>query len=195
MLRMKLEDRIAEAIRIIIESVGESVLRPGLEKTPERVAGAFLELTSGYKVNPIDIVKDAAFENSSDGIILVKDIEFFSLCEHHLLPFFGICHIGYVPSGKILGFSKIPRIVDVFSKRFQVQERLTEEIADFIDDFLKPRGVAVFISAYHMCVAMRGISKAKATMTTTSFKGCFKERENQEAFLRMISRGLNVSYL
>ena len=166
-------DRMAEHYRALLDQIGENPDREGLAKTPIRAAKALAVLTSGLALNPADILRSALFTEPSDEMVLVRDIEVYSLCEHHLLPFFGKAHIAYIPDGKIVGLSKIPRVVDAFSRRLQVQERLTEQIRDCIQDTLGARGVAVVIEAQHLCMQMRGIEKQNAITTTSAFTGAF----------------------
>lgn len=171
-------EAIAPHIRALLELIGEDPDREGLQDTPIRVARMLAELTSGYRVNPEKLLNDALFTSNYDGVVLVRGMEFYSLCEHHLLPFFGTVHVAYVPNGKIIGLSKIPRIVDMFARRLQVQERLTEQIADFIERVIQPRGVAVAIDAAHLCAIMRGVRKEQARMVTQVVRGVFAEDTN-----------------
>jgi len=161
----------------VLELIGEDPKREGLLKTPERVAKAMQFLTQGYEVEATEILKSAMFSEDYSQMVLVKEIEFYSLCEHHLLPFFGKAHIAYIPDGQIVGLSKLPRIVDVFSRRLQVQERLTNEIRDCIQNTLKPKGVAVVMEARHLCMQMRGVEKQSSLTTTSAFSGAFLESE------------------
>ena len=180
---------IESAVREILLEIGEDPEREGLKGTPERIARMFKELTMGYRVSPAEIINGAIFDIKYDEMVVVKDIEFYSLCEHHLLPFFGTCHVAYIPNGKIIGLSKIPRIVEVFSRRLQVQERMTVDIANFLGDILKPEGVAVVAEAYHLCMAMRGIKKGSARMLTSAMQGVFKEDERTRIeFLSFIGK-------
>ena len=158
----------------IISLLGENIDREGLVKTPERASKAMKFLTSGYKTDPKQILESAMFKEEYKEMVIVKDIELYSLCEHHILPFFGKAHIAYIPNGHIVGLSKIPRVVDVFARRLQVQERMTEQILECINDTLKPQGVAVVIEASHMCMMMRGVQKQNSTTTTSGFRGSFK---------------------
>ena len=162
----KLIETLSENYKTIIENLGEDVNREGLQKTPERVAKAMQFLTHGYDLNPLEILKSALFTEDHQQMILVKDIEVYSMCEHHILPFFGKAHVAYIPNGQIVGLSKIPRIVDAFARRMQVQERLTDEIKNCIQEALNPLGVAVVIEAQHMCMQMRGIQKQNSYTTT-----------------------------
>lgn len=167
-------------------ALGENPDRDGLLKTPERVAKALQFLTQGYHQDPAEILKSALFEESYDEMILVKDIELYSMCEHHMLPFFGKAHVAYIPNGHIVGLSKIPRVVDVFARRLQVQERLTNEIRDIIQEVLQPQGVAVVIEAQHMCMAMRGVEKQHSKTTTSAVSGLFLEKPTRAEFMRLI---------
>ena len=161
----------------VLELIGEDPSREGLIKTPERVAKAMQFLTQGYEMNATEILQSAMFSEDYSQMVLVKEIEFYSLCEHHLLPFFGKAHIAYIPDGNIVGLSKLPRVVDTFSRRLQVQERLTNEIRDCIQDTLKPKGVAVVMEARHLCMQMRGVEKQSSLTTTSAFSGAFLESE------------------
>lgn len=175
----------------IIEELGEDVAREGLLKTPERASKAMLFLTQGYQQDAKKILESAMFKESYNEMVIVKDIELYSLCEHHMLPFFGKAHIAYIPNGHIVGLSKIPRVVDVFARRLQVQERLTEQILDCINDTLKPQGVAVVIEASHMCMMMRGVQKQNSVTTTSGFRGQFEKVETRNEFLKLISSKLS----
>lgn len=161
----------------VLELIGENPTREGLLKTPERVAKAMQFLTQGYAINATEILQSAMFSEDYSQMVLVKEIEFYSLCEHHLLPFFGKAHIAYIPDGNIVGLSKLPRVVDAFSRRLQVQERLTNEIRDSIQETLKPKGVAVVMEARHLCMQMRGVEKQSSITTTSAFSGAFLESE------------------
>ena len=172
----------------IIKSIGEDVKREGLVKTPERASKAMQFLTQGYDQDAKKILRSAMFKEEYGDMVIVKDIELYSLCEHHMLPFFGKVHIAYIPNGYIVGLSKLPRIVDVFARRLQVQERLTHEILEAIDTGLKPLGVAVVIEAAHMCMMMRGVEKQNSSTTTSAFTGVFKEMETRAEFLRLIGK-------
>ncbi len=175
----------------ILNDVGEDVGREGLLKTPERAAKAIQYLTSGHGEDPAEILRSAMFAEDYHDMVIVKDIELYSLCEHHILPFFGKAHVAYIPDGQIVGLSKIPRVVDVFARRLQVQERLTHEILECINQTLKPRGVAVVIEASHMCMMMRGIQKQNSVTTTSGFRGQFEHIEPREEFLKLISSDLS----
>jgi GTP cyclohydrolase I len=174
-------------VHTILHEIGENTEREGLLKTPERVAKAYEFLTDGYRQNPTDMLKEAIFEEDYSEMVLVRDIELYSLCEHHLLPFFGRAHIAYIPKGRIVGLSKIPRIVDVFARRLQVQERLTIEIRDCLQETLQPVGVAVVIEARHLCMQMRGVSKQNSMTTTSAFSGDFlHEEKTRKEFIQLI---------
>ena len=178
---------LADNYRKIIEDLGEDVSREGLEKTPERVAKAMQYLTHGYELDPLEILKSAMFTEDHRQMIVVKDIEVYSMCEHHMLPFFGKAHVAYITNGKIVGLSKIPRIVDAFARRMQVQERLTDQIKDCIQEALEPLGVAVVIEAQHMCMQMRGIQKQNSVTTTSSFTGAFEKDKTRKEFINLIA--------
>jgi GTP cyclohydrolase I len=183
-------DAIQWAMRQILEAIGEDPNREGLQRTPERVAQMYTELLAGYRTDPIALVNDALFEITYDEMVLVRDIEFYSLCEHHLLPFLGRAHVAYIPKGRVIGLSKIPRIVDLFARRLQLQERMTRQIADFISQLLNPRGVAVVLEGMHMCAMMRGVKKHEARMTTSAMLGIFRSNmATRQEFLDNISRG------
>lgn len=183
-------DVIETAVKQMLIAFGENPSRKGLERTPERVANMYTELLAGYRVNPLKIVKDALFEVTYDEMVIVRDIEFYSMCEHHMLPFMGRVHVAYLPNGRVLGLSKIPRIVDVYARRLQVQERMTRQIADFINDALMPKGVGVVVEGLHMCTMMRGVKKHDARMTTSAVHGAFrKSLATRQEFLDNISRG------
>ena len=182
---------IADNYRSIIENLGENIYREGLEKTPERAAKAMQYLTHGYGLDPLGILKSALFTEDHKQMIVVKDIEVYSMCEHHMLPFFGKAHIAYIPDGKIVGLSKIPRVVDAFSRRMQVQERLTDEIKNCIQEALNPLGVAVVIEAQHMCMCMRGIQKQNSVTTTSSFNGAFEKNKTRKEFISLVSNKLS----
>jgi GTP cyclohydrolase I len=167
-------EQIKTAIRSILENVGEDPERDGLKNTPVRVARMYDELLQGYHADPETLINGALFEVAYDEMVVVKDIEYYSLCEHHLLPFYGVAHVAYIPRGKVLGLSKIPRVVDMFARRLQVQERMTRQIADFLHDVLHPRGVAVVVEGAHLCSMMRGVRKANARMVTSAVLGGFK---------------------
>jgi len=180
---------IEQLITQLLTELGEDPNREGLKKTPQRVAKMFTELTSGYATSRKDTINDAVFQENIQNMIILRDIELYSLCEHHMLPFFGKCHIGYIPKGHIIGVSKIARIVDRFAKRLQVQERLTQEIAKEIQDALKPNGVGVVIEAQHLCMMMRGVEKQNSVMITSSVLGSFREDlRTREEFLSIVNK-------
>ena len=178
--------RVADNYRAILKDLGEDAAREGLVKTPERAAKAMHFLTHGYDLDPAEILKSAMFAEEYSQMVIVKDIEIYSLCEHHLLPFFGKAHVAYIPNGRIVGLSKIPRVVDAYARRLQVQERLTMEVRNCIQDTLKPLGVAVVIEAKHMCMVMRGIQKQNSIATTSAFTGEFNSDKTRSEFLRLI---------
>ncbi|MGY4383206.1 GTP cyclohydrolase I [Pedobacter sp. UYP24] len=184
-------EAVADHYKDILVQLGENPEREGLLKTPERVAKALQYLTHGYDLNPAEILRSAMFKEDYSQMVVVKDIEVFSMCEHHMLPFFGKAHIAYIPNGHIVGLSKIPRIVDAFSRRLQVQERLTNEIRDCIQDTLQPSGVAVVIECKHLCMAMRGIQKQNSVTTTSAFTGEFAKDRTRAEFLRLITANLH----
>ena len=180
--------KIEDAAHQILVGIGEDPEREGLLKTPMRVAKSYAELMDGYTKNPEKIINGALFSVDYDQMVVVNDIEFYSMCEHHMLPFFGHAHVAYLPNGKVIGLSKIPRIVDMFAHRLQVQERMTQQIAELIDDQIHPQGVAVVVEAQHMCMTMRGIKKQEATMTTSAMIGAFKTQlDTRLEFLNRIS--------
>ena len=180
-------NKLSNSVRNILEEIGEYSEREGLLKTPERVSKSLSFLTNGYKLNPEEILKSALFTEEYNQMVLVKDIEVYSLCEHHMLPFFGKAHIAYIPDGTIVGLSKIPRVVDVFARRLQVQERLTDEIKDCIQNTMNPKGVAVVIEAQHLCMQMRGVQKQNSITTSSSFSGIFMSDEKTRAeFMNLI---------
>jgi len=174
----------------ILTGLGEDITREGLEKTPHRAAKSMQFLTQGYTQDAASILRSAMFKENYSEMVLVKNIELYSMCEHHILPFFGKAHVAYIPNGYIVGLSKIPRVVDVFARRLQVQERLTLEIRDTIQEVLKPLGVAVVIEACHLCMMMRGIQKQNSVTTTSAFTGQFKHVETREEFLRLVGTTL-----
>lgn len=175
----------------LLAKIGEDPLREGLLKTPERASKALQFVTSGYQMDPSEILRSALFKEDYSEMVLVKDIEVYSMCEHHILPFFGKAHIAYIPDGHIVGLSKIPRVVDVFARRLQVQERLTHEILHCIDEVLKPLGVAIVMEAQHMCMMMRGVQKQNSVTTTSAFIGEFEKEETRSEFLNLISSKLH----
>jgi GTP cyclohydrolase I len=176
-----------DLFRQILVEIGDDPDREGLKKTPERIEKAIRFLTSGYRVDIKDLIEKAVFLEKYDEMVVVKDVDLYSLCEHHMLPFFGKCHVAYIPDGRIIGLSKIPRIIEIFSRRLQVQERLTMEISAAINDNLKPKGVAVVIEAFHLCMAMRGVEKQNAYAITSSMLGIFRQDERtRQEFLHLI---------
>jgi len=180
-------DNIEKLTKDLLLEIGEDPKREGLLKTPHRVSKSWKFLTSGYSQTIDDVVNGAIFSVENEDMIIVKDINYYSLCEHHLLPFMGRIHVGYIPNGKVLGLSKIPRIIDIFARRLQLQEQLTQQIAESISDFLNPKGVAVVIEGEHLCMRMRGVQKQNATMQTSSMTGIFrKEEKTREEFLNLI---------
>ena len=181
---------IEDAVRRILIAVGEDPLREGLLGTPERIAGAYGELLAGYRTDPLQLMNGALFDVDYDDMVLVRDIEFYSLCEHHMLPFVGRAHVAYIPQGKVIGLSKIPRIVDLFSRRLQVQERMTRQIADFLVQAINPLGAGVVMEALHLCSMMRGVKKHDARLTTSTMVGSFRSNPaTRQEFLDSISRG------
>ena len=186
-MRDNYNKNLASNIKSVLSEIGENTERDGLLKTPERVAKSMEFLTNGYDKNPAKILKSAMFAEDYSQMVLVKDIELYSLCEHHMLPFFGKAHVAYIPNGNIVGLSKIPRIVDVFARRLQVQERLTDEIKDCLQDTLNPRGVAVVIEAQHLCMQMRGVEKQHSSTTTSAFSGIFmSDEKTRSEFINLI---------
>jgi GTP cyclohydrolase I len=194
---LKRDDQAAfeEAVKTMIQSVGEDPEREGLLKTPERVYKAYQFMYGGYGENPEEILKSALFTSSNDEMVLIKDIEFYSTCEHHLLPILGRAHVAYIPDGKVVGLSKIPRVVDVFSRRMQIQEQLTEQIADAIMHTIEPKGVAVVIQARHMCMEMRGVEKINSTTTSSALRGLFKtDQKTRMEFFNLINSPAGTRY-
>jgi len=187
----KTTDTIKGVYQTLLDEIGENKDREGLLKTPERAAKAMQFLTQGYELDPKAILEGAMFKEDYSEMVVVKDIEVYSMCEHHMLPFFGKAHVAYIPNGHIVGLSKIPRVIDVFARRLQVQERLTDEILNCIHDTLKPEGVAVVIEARHMCMMMRGVQKQNSVTTTSAFKGQFLKEETRSEFLNLISAKLH----
>lgn len=180
------DEELAALVRRQLELVGENPDREGLLKTPARVASSLKWLTRGYDLNAADVVGDAIFEEQHDNMIMVRDIELYSMCEHHMLPFFGKAHIAYIPNGRIIGLSKLPRVVDVFARRLQVQERMTEQIAQALTDILQPRGVGVVIEALHLCMMMRGVQKQNSKTITSAVRGVFRDDyKTRDEFLRL----------
>ena len=180
---------IEESVRTLLTNVGEDPDREGLQRTPDRVARMYDELLSGYHTDPVKMINDALFTVDYSEMVIVKDIDYYSMCEHHMLPFHGRVHVAYIPSDKVIGLSKIPRIVEMFARRLQVQERMTEQIADFINEVLNPQGVAVVAEGVHMCGMMRGVKKANASMVTSAMRGTFKDNAKTRAeFMDHIGR-------
>jgi len=184
-------NELSNNFKNIIAALGEDVNREGLQKTPERAAKAMQFFTQGYDLDPVSILKSAIFDEDHSEMIVVKDIELYSLCEHHMLPFYGKAHVAYIPNGKIVGLSKIPRVVDVFARRLQVQERLTTQIRDVINETLNPHGVAVVIEAMHFCMMMRGVQKQNSSTTTSAFTGEFEKQATRNEFINIISSRLH----
>ncbi|MEW6568961.1 MAG: GTP cyclohydrolase I FolE [Chloroflexota bacterium] len=186
---------VERAVVELLKAVGEDVLSEGLERTPERVARMYDELLAGYRVDPHEMINEALFDVDYDQMVIVKDIEFYSLCEHHMLRFLGRAHVAYCPAGKVIGLSKIPRVVDLFARRLQVQERMTRQIADFLEAALHPLGVAVVVEGWHLCATMRGVKKAHALMVTSALTGSFRENDltRQEFFDHLQRDTLKVS--
>ncbi len=185
---------IEESIRQVLVAVGEDPEREGLQNTPKRVAKAYEELLSGYRTDPNKLINNALFDVQYDDMVIVQDIEYSSLCEHHMLPFIGHAHVAYIPNGKVLGLSKIPRIVDMFSKRLQVQERMTHQIAQFLNQVLHPQGVAVVVEGVHMCSMIRGVKKHDSHMTTSAMLGVFREdSQTRSEFMAHLTRGSKPS--
>lgn len=182
-------DVIAKNVKSILDEIGEDPERQGLKSTPQRVAKAYEFLMQGYSKKIEDVLNDAIFTEKYDEMVIVKDIDFYSMCEHHMLPFYGKVHVAYIPNGKIVGLSKIPRLVEVFARRLQVQERMTQEIADTLDYYLKPDGVAVVAEGYHMCMMMRGVEKQNSITTTSAMLGSFKEdARTRMEFLNLVGK-------
>ncbi|MGB9737056.1 MAG: GTP cyclohydrolase I FolE [Chloroflexus aggregans] len=183
------DPRIEDAVRTVLTAIGEIPEREGLQKTPSRVAKMYAELTAGYHIDPQALINGAIFHVAYDEMVLVTNIDYYSLCEHHMLPFFGQVHVAYIPNGKVVGLSKIPRIVEMFARRLQVQERMTVQIADFINETLEPAGVAVVAEGTHMCGVMRGVKKANARMVTSAMRGAFREDPKTRAeFMAHVNR-------
>ena len=182
-------EKVESAVESILEAFGDDPARAGLRNTPKRVARMYEELLGGYCTDISQLVNDALFEVDYDEMVVVRDVEFYSLCEHHMLPFFGQAHVAYLPKGKVIGLSKIPRVVDLFARRLQVQERMTRQIADFLESALQPHGVAVVVEGLHLCTMMRGVKKANARMVTSAICGAFRDNErSRQEFLNHISR-------
>ncbi len=187
--------RFEEAVTTILELIGEDPKREGLAKTPHRVFKAFKHMCEGYDMDPRKVLGDALFESSNDEMVLVRDIEFYSLCEHHLLPIIGRAHVAYIPDGRVVGLSKIPRMVNIFARRLQIQEQMTEQIADAITETIKPKGVAVVLEARHMCMEMRGVEKINSTTISSALRGLFKsDAKTREEFMSMVNAPLRPRY-
>jgi GTP cyclohydrolase IA len=193
-MKVEIETSLEAAVRTLLAEIGEDPNREGLVRTPERVRRMYDELTSGYHVDPDALLNGACFNVDYDEMVVVRDIEFFSLCEHHLLPFIGRAHVGYLPRGRVVGLSKIPRIVDMYAQRLQVQERLTVQVADFLMERLEPKGVGCVIEATHLCTMMRGVRKQEATMVTSSMVGTFRrDAKTRAEFMGLIGKGGGAS--
>ncbi|MBN2964927.1 GTP cyclohydrolase I FolE [Sulfurospirillum sp. T05] len=192
---MDTQAKFEEAVRTILTLIGEDVTREGLEKTPARVFKAFEFMTQGYTQDPKQVLGDALFESTNDEMVLIRDIEFYSMCEHHLLPIIGRAHVAYIPNSKVVGLSKIPRMVNVFARRLQIQEQLTEQIAEAIHDVIKPKGVGVVLQARHMCMEMRGVEKINSTTTTSALRGSFlKNPDTRREFFSLINSPQGMRY-
>ncbi len=189
------QEAFENAVKTMISSVGEDISREGLVKTPNRVFKAYEFMFGGYKLDAKEILQSALFESSNDEMVVIKDIEFYSTCEHHLLPIIGHAHVAYIPDGKVVGLSKIPRVVDVFARRMQIQEQLTEQIADAILETINPKGVAVVIQARHMCMEMRGVQKVNSTTTSSALRGLFKSNDStRKEFFSHINAPIGTRY-
>ncbi|MDR2790808.1 MAG: GTP cyclohydrolase I FolE [Campylobacteraceae bacterium] len=194
-MEAKKQQEFEQAVKKILKLIGEDINREGLLKTPARVAKAWEFMTEGYKLDPKQVLNDALFESSNNEMVLIRNIEFYSMCEHHLLPIIGRAHVAYIPNGKVVGLSKIPRMVDIFARRLQIQEQLTEQIAYAIDDVIKPKGVGVVIEARHMCMEMRGVEKINSTTTTSALRGAFiKNTDTRKEFFSLINAGTDKRY-
>lgn len=180
--------KISENVEIILKEIGEDPTREGLMRTPKRVAEAYEFLTKGYRQDIDKVINSAIFDERYDEMVIVKDIDFYSLCEHHILPFYGKIHVAYIPDGKVMGLSKIPRIVDMYARRLQIQERMTQQIADVLEEKLQPKGVAVVAEGYHMCMMMRGVQKQNSITTTSAVHGAFRAEKTRLEFLNLIAR-------
>jgi GTP cyclohydrolase I len=193
---MRQKDAIATSVRNILTHLGEDPDREGLQRTPERVANMYDELLAGYDVDPVAMINDALFDVEYDEMVVVKDIEFFSMCEHHMLPFYGRAHVAYCPTDKVIGLSKIPRIVEMFARRLQVQERMTQQIAQLLDEVLQPCGVGVVVEGSHMCSMMRGVKKEHARMVTSAMLGSFKDNAStRNEFMDHLTRASSIIQL
>ena len=184
---MENKKKFEHSVKKILHIIGEDPEREGLLKTPERVYKAFGFLTQGYKQDPREILNEALFSSSNDEMVLIRDIEFYSMCEHHLLPIIGRAHVAYIPNGKVVGLSKIPRMVEVFARRLQIQEQMTEQIADAVTEVINPKGTGVVIQARHMCMEMRGVQKVNSITTTSALRGMFREQKTRNEFLNFIN--------
>ena len=184
---MQKEKEFESLVKRMMELLGEDVSREGLLKTPNRVFKAFEFMTQGYHQDPIEVLNEALFKSDNSQMVLIKDIEFYSMCEHHLLPIIGRAHVAYIPDGKVVGLSKIPRMVDMFARRLQIQEQLTEQIAETINDVIAPKGVGVVVQARHMCMEMRGVEKTHSTTTTSALKGLFLKSNTRKEFFDIIN--------
>ncbi len=189
---MSKELEFENSVKNILEYIGEDVNREGLLDTPKRVRKAFEFMCGGYKQDPKEIIQKALFTSTNDEMVVVKDIEFYSHCEHHMLPIIGKVHVAYIPDGKVVGLSKIPRVVDVFARRLQIQEQMTEQVCDALNEYLKPKGVAVIVDARHMCMEMRGVEKICSTTVTSALRGLFKkDKKTKDEFLSIVSSSFN----
>lgn len=190
-----MKKKFEKAVETILECVGEDIKREGLVKTPSRVYESYKFLTQGYSQNPKEVLNDALFDSSNNEMVLIKNIEFYSLCEHHLLPIIGRAHIAYIPNQKVVGLSKIPRMVNIYARRLQIQEQLTEQIADALQEVIKPQGVGVVLQARHMCVEMRGVEKINSTTTTSALRGIFIKNPNtRREFFSLINSKESASF-
>ncbi|AQW83793.1 GTP cyclohydrolase I [Campylobacter pinnipediorum subsp. caledonicus] len=190
-----MQESFENSVRNMLTIIGEDINREGLIKTPERVFKSFRDLTSGYKEDPKEVLNNALFQSSNNEMVLIKDIEFYSLCEHHLLPIIGRVHVAYIPNGKVVGLSKIPRMVNIYAKRLQIQEQMTEQIAQAIADVIEPKGVGVVVQARHMCMEMRGVQKINSTTTTSALRGAFiKNAETRKEFFSLINSPKEFSF-
>ncbi|KFL34538.1 MULTISPECIES: GTP cyclohydrolase I FolE [unclassified Sulfurospirillum] len=184
---MQRREEFEQAVKTMLEIIGENTEREGLLKTPERVFKAYEYMTQGYAQSPNEVLGEALFNSDNNQMVLIKDIEFYSMCEHHLLPIIGRAHVAYIPNGKVVGLSKIPRMVDIFARRLQIQEQLTEQIAKAIDDVIAPKGVGVVIQARHMCMEMRGVEKTHSNTTTSALRGLFLKADTRKEFFDIIN--------
>ncbi len=191
---MDKQERFEEAVKTILELIGEDVNREGLAKTPNRVFKAWQSMCEGYKMDPVEVLNEALFESDNNQMVLIKNIEFYSMCEHHLLPIIGRAHVAYIPDGKVVGLSKIPRMVDIFARRLQIQEQLTEQIAEAINDVIAPKGVGVVVQARHMCMEMRGVGKTHSATTTSALRGLFLSEKTRKEFFDIINSPVEARY-